>query len=783
LILFFLAFSSFGQYDLTGKIVDKQTQDPLPGANIQVKENLMVTATDNYGTFVIRNLPEGTYHLTISYIGFKTLQKEVVLSKDVNIVVSMEPDVVMQDEILVTATKAGKNTPTSYTDISREQIEKQNTGKDLPYLLELTPSLVTTSDAGTGIGYTSMRIRGSDVTRINVTINGIPLNDPESQGVWWVDLPDLASSLEDIQIQRGVGTSTNGAASFGASINLQTDRLHKNSYARVSTNFGSFNTLRFSTNFGTGLVDGHWTLDGRISKILSDGYIDRSFAHLQSLYLSGGYYGKRSILRLIVMMGKERTYQAWWGVPEDSLATNRTYNYYTYENQTDNYWQDHYQAHYSLQLSRRWNLNAAWHYTWGRGYYEEFKTGQSYADYSLHNVIIGQDTFTTTDLIRQKWLDNDFIGTTYSLQYDSHKKLQVILGGAYNSYNGAHYGKVIWAKYSDLSSFPEPYYLNYGRKRDMNSFLKINWKLGSGWTLFGDMQYRRIHYRFAGFNDSLQRANQEVTLIFLNPKAGINWRVSDQSTIYASWAVGNHEPARDEYVNSTPSSRPLPETMYDSEMGYRFRGKSLGFDLNLYRMDYKNQLVLTGEINDVGEYIRTNVAKSYRQGVELSFLARLHRSLTLEGSASYSQNKLFDFNYYIDDYDQGGQKAVHIDQATISFSPSVIGSAQLEWQPFKGAAMNWTTKYVGKQYLDNTQDESKIIKPYLVNNLQLSYTIRKIKWLDELEFNVLVANILDAMYESNGYTFTYIWGGQTVTENYYYPQAGRHFLAGFRVKI
>jgi len=403
-----------------------------------------------------KNLKEGQYTLQISYVGFASIKQTVNLISNQNLLVSMEPVHIMQDEVLVTGIKASNETPGTRSIISKKELEQNNTGKDFPFLLEMAPSLVATSDAGAGVGYTSMRIRGSDITRINVTLNGIPINDPESQGVWWVDLPDLASALDGVEIQRGIGTSTNGSGAFGASINMQTDKLREKPYTLVHTSYGSFSTLKFSTQFGTGLIKEHWTLDGKISKIISDGYIDRAFTNMNSLYLSGGYYGKKSILRLLAIIGKEKTYQSWYGVPQDSLLTHRTYNHYTYDNQTDNYWQDNYQAIYSFQITSSLQLNSALHYTWGRGYYEEMKTDQKFKDYSMPDAIVNQDTLTLTDLVRQKWLDNDFYGARLSFNYDDNKHIHVDLGSSYNYYYGSHYGKVVWDKICTFQHLSRP---------------------------------------------------------------------------------------------------------------------------------------------------------------------------------------------------------------------------------------------------------------------------------------------------------------------------------------
>jgi len=779
----FISINVFSQFSISGQVIDKSSGQPLPAANVKLLNNLSLAVTDIDGNFKFSKLSSGNYTVQVSYIGYETSKQSVKLISNQKILIRMPTVHIMQDEVIVVGVKAGNETPGSRTNISKEELEENNTGKDLPFLLELTPSLVATSDAGAGVGYTSMRIRGSDISRINVTLNGIPLNDPESQGVWWVDLPDLASSLDQVEIQRGIGTSSNGSGAFGASINMQTDKLRPDPYTYVHTSYGSFSTLKSSTQFGTGLIKEHWTLDAKLSKILSDGYIDRAFSNMNSLYLSGGYYGKKSILRLLAIIGKEHTYQSWYGVPQDSLLTNRTYNYYTYDNQTDNYWQDNYQALYSVQLTPSLLVNTALHYTWGRGYYEEMKKNQSYADYQMPDVIVNQDTLTRTDLIRQKWLDNDFYGGNMSISYEAGRHFHFDLGSSYSYYNGSHYGKVIWAKYASMSTFPDRYYDNKGIKTDFNNYLKVNLRLAHGINFYADVQYRKIDYRFRGFDDSLISVDQQVILNFINPKGGINWRLNSRNKIYASWAMSNHEPGRDEYVQSSPTSRPLPENMKDIEAGYAFTGNHLRVLLNYYRMDYKNQLVLTGQINDVGAYIRHNVGKSMRQGMELSLSANILKHLNLNINFAYSQNKLYDYVYFIDNYDNGSQVSMHLSTSTIAFSPAIISSGRISWEPVKHLKTSWTSKYVGKQYLDNTQDETKIIQAYLIHDFQIAYHINRIKIFEGIDLSISIFNLLNKLYESNGYTYSYIQGGQTIIKNFYYPQAGRHYQFGLLFKI
>ena len=506
--------------------------------------------------------------MTLPIFGFTQQQDTISLSQ-------------ILEEVQVKGVNAGEKTPMSYTNLSEEEIDKSNLGQDLPYLISLTPSVVSSSDAGAGIGYTYMTIRGSDANRINVTINGIPLNDSESQGVWWVNMPDFTSSVSNIQIQRGVGTSTNGGSAFGATVNLQTNGLKKEKYFTTSNTLGSFNTLKNNIEFGTGLLGNKLSFDGRISKITSDGYIDRSSSDLESFYLSAGYYGKNSTLKAILFNGHERTYQAWNGVPQSYLDSNRRFNPYNYENEVDDYGQTHFQLHYNKQFNDRTFFNLATHYTKGSGYYEQYK-GSEYnsllnygaestlSDYGISDTIINGDTISTSNLVRRKWLDNDFYGVTFSLNH-SAKKVNYIFGGAVNTYNGAHFGKVIFTEiYGDLD---HEYYRNDATKNDLNLYLKIDYALTNKLNAYLDLQTRFVDYTFEGFDANGEAANQTVNLRFFNPKYGIFYSMSENSSVYASYSEGKREPNRNDYIESTPSSRPIPETLFDTEVGYRYNSK------------------------------------------------------------------------------------------------------------------------------------------------------------------------------------------------------------------
>ena len=686
------------------------------------------------------------------------------------------------DSVIVSSTRANSKQGMAYSEISKVEIAKQNLGQDIPMLLNQTPSVVVNSDAGNGVGYTGIRVRGSDATRINVTVNGIPINDAESHGVFWVNMPDFASSVNSIQLQRGVGTSTNGAGAFGASMNIQTNVLNAVPYAEVNSSGGSFNTFKNTVMAGSGLLAGKFTLDARLSKITSDGYVDRAASNLKSFFVSGGYYGVKTIVRLNVFSGTERTYQSWYGIPEASLDTNRTYNYYTYPNQVDNYQQDHYQLIASHSINNNWNVNFALHYTKGCGYYEEFRGQDDFANYALPNFVLNTDTIATSDIVRQRWLDNDFYGLTYSVNYNSNKRFSFTIGGGANQYIGAHFGTIIWAQYAGNVPKDYRYYDNNATKNDINIYTKANYDFGAGINGFVDLQYRHIGYSFLGFNNNLVNVQQDVTLNFFNPKAGITVDLKNKQTLYASVSVAHREPTRDDYTQSTPQSRPKAERLIDTELGYKKTWDKAQIGVNGYFMYYKNQLVLKGNINDVGAYIRSNIDQSYRAGIELEGAVNISKRLKFAGNVTFSQNKVIGFVEYIDNYDDGTQQATQYNRTDISFSPNLIAAATLSYEPVKNLVFSLQNKYVGKQYLDNTSNEARKLNAFTTQNLLINYSF-KIPYIKEISLSLMVNNIFNAMYEPNGYTFSYIYGGQKTTENYYYPQAGINVMGGIGIKF
>lgn len=692
-------------------------------------------------------------------------------------------DTLMLNNIEVTSIRAADKAPFTKINLNKEQISKVNLGQDLPFILNQTPSVVVNSDAGNGVGYTGIHIRGTDASRINVTFNGIPYNDAESQGTYFVDLPDVSSSLNSIQIQRGVGTSSNGAGAFGATINLSTNEVNKEKYVELNNSFGSFNTWKNTLKAGTGLLANHFLIDARLSRISSDGYIDRATSDLKSLYFSAAYINEKSSLRFNILSGKEKTYQAWNGIPESYLDNDRTYNSSgtektgaPYVNETDNYTQTHYQLFFNHKINTALGFNVAAFLTRGKGYYENYKADEAFADYALPEIINGTDTISTTDLVKRLWLDNYFYGSIFSLQYHKNKT-QFTFGGGWTEYDGRHYDVVTWAQ----QGFPDNYtYFNApAKKNDFNLYAKLMQSFGSGFTGFLDMQGRFVRYMINGFKDHPD-IFIDKKYSFFNPKAGISFNRNNYQT-YLSFSVAAKEPNRDDFeagINQIPK----PEILYDAELGMEKKNGLFNYGATFYYMYYQNQLVNTGKINDVGAYTRTNAPESYRAGIELQAGAGLAKWMNVAGNISFSSNKIKDFTEYVDDYDNGVQKENMYHNTDISFSPNIVASAGINFIPVKNGEINFQSKYVGRQFLDNTSQVSRSIDPYFVENIKCSYTLLK-KVGKEVNFVFQLNNVFNKMYESNGYTFNYISDGRFTVENYYFPMAGINFMAAINIKF
>ena len=792
---------SVAQYKLSGTVTEKNNSNAvIAGATVEIPGNGF-TQTNNEGRFSISLRQKGNYVVKISTVAFKLFEQAITVSEKetiVNAELQLQP--LFLKPVEVSAIRAGDRMPFAKTNLNEKEIEKMNLGQDLPFILNQTPSVVVNSDAGNGVGYTGIRIRGTDATRINMTLNGIPYNDAESQGLFFVNLPDFSSSVNSIQIQRGVGTSSNGAGAFGATLNLSTNEFNEQPYAEINNGFGSFNTFRQTIKVGSGLIGKHVTFDARLSFINSKGFIERGASDLGSAYFSTAYINNKTSIRFNAITGTEKTYQAWNGIPEAKLKgddakllehyynnlgvtyftaadsinlfrkdNNRTYNYFLYDNQTDNYQQDHYQLFFNQELNSNWNMNTAFFLTRGRGYYEEYKVKESLDDYGLAPV--------ASDLVRQLWLDNWFYGTTFSAQYKRNAD-QLTIGGAFTRYKGLHYGKVIWSevpvekdyRWYDLEAF----------KNDFNIYTKYQRRLGVRWEAFADIQYRYVKHSISGFrkNPLLQSGND---FSFVNPKLGISYADSKGWLGFASFSIGNREPNRDDFEAGV-AQQPKHETLYDLELNIEHRQPTYSLSATGYYMYYNNQLVLTGKVNDVGAYNRINIPKSYRAGVELQATVKPTAWFNAAGNLTLSDNRILNFTEFVDDYDNGGQKETFFETTPLSFSPATIAGVTLNFIPLKNGEVSLLNKYVSRQYLDNTGSEARSIDPFFVTDLRLNYAFR-FKKLKELNLTFQLNNVLNKLYETNGYTYSYIYGAQTITENFYYPMAGRNFMAGINLKF
>ena len=784
----------FSQVRISGRVTD-EGGEPLPGANVMLAGTYLGTVTGDSGEFKIERVPKGNYSLRVSYVGYESYEKKITADKDIVVDVSLPVSDILTDEVVVSGVRAGDEVPVTYTNVTEREVKEKNTGQDMPYILKSLPSVVVTSDAGAGVGYTAFRIRGADLSRINVTINGIPQNDPESHGVWWVDMPDLASSVSDIQVQRGVGTSTNGAGAFGASVNIHTFSLKKDPYAAISSFGGSFHTFRNTLLLGSGLLKKGFSFDVRLSKIVSDGYIDRASSDLGSLAFTGAWHSKKKdIVRLVVMAGKEKTYQAWDGVPGYMLKTNRRYNgmgEYTdeegnvryYDNETDNYLQNHLQLFYSKEFARPLWLNLAAFYIKGKGYYEQYKEDQDLSYYLLDDVILpAGDTITTTDLIRRKWLNNDMYGLTGNLKW-KRSRLSLNTGGGWNYYDGAHYGTVIWARYFSNGEKGYRWYDNKGLKQEYNIYSKADYELISGMYLYADLQLRGIAYRMEGPDDDQRDLTQAHHYLFFNPKAGITCDLSSLLSLYASFAVAHREPTRYDFKEAPAEGpEPRPEVLRDLEAGIALKAGVATFHANLYYMNYKDQLVMTGKINDVGIPIMTNVPKSYRLGLEITGMAQITQNFSWNANVTLSRNKILNFTEYVDDWDTWSQRSFYLGTTDISFSPNVIANNTFTYRFFGMLDLSWLARYVGKQYIDNTSSEERKLNPYFLNDLNLSLHIRT-GIFKKLEIRGTIQNLFNVKYETNAWVYQYYENDQHKVMDGYFPQAGIHFIAGINLEF
>ena len=790
-VLFFLGLlllsiqAQSQEFILSGTVTENG--QPLEEASVYVKSTGEGTLTDSNGNYSI-TLEEGIYSIVFSFGNQKTKKIEIHTDKVLNIDLSGAQESL--DEVFLSSVRVNTNSPITYSNLSNEEIEDRNLGQDIPVLMNYMPNVVTTSDAGAGVGYTGLRVRGSDATRVNVTINGIPYNDAESQGTFWVNLGDFASSVENLQLQRGVGTSTNGAGAFGASLNILTDSYKEEAQAEVANSIGSYNTFKHTVKFSTGLINDHWEFAGRASKIRSDGYIDRASSDLKSYFLQGTYVDDNTLVKALGFGGGERTYQAWYGIDAETLQTNRTFNpagIYTdeegntnfYENQTDNYKQDHFQLLWNQDYGVNWSSNIALHYTYGRGYYEEFYEDAGLEAYGLQPFMAESEEITTSDLVSRKWLDNHFYGSVFSLNYQN-ANWDVTFGGGWNRYEGDHFGEVIYTRFARNSDPYEPYYFGTADKTDFNVYGKANFAITEKLAGYADLQLRTVHYETDGILDDGSQFLNDDNFSFFNPKAGLTYEIDPQNQLYISFARAHREPSRSDYKNGDPE----PEELNDFELGWRLNNASFQINTNLYYMDYRNQLVLTGGIDDVGAFVRENSGNSYRLGLEVDATFRLSDKFVLRPNIALSRNKNVDF------VSSFNGELVEYGDTDISFSPEIVAGNIFSYKPVKDLELNLLSKYVGEQFMSNVEAENSKLDSYFVNDFNVQYSWQQPWVFREIVLTGLVNNILGEEYVSNGYYYTFDVpdegspsGVQTLDGAGYYPQATTNFLLGLTLKF
>ena len=775
LFLFASTLVNAQSFTLKGKVVNANNES-LPGATILVKETQQGTSSDFDGVFRI-NLEKGMYTIQVSFIGYKTVSEEISVTQNDEIKFVLVLDSTVLEEVLVAAVRANAAVPVTFSNLSKKEIATRNLGQDIPILLNYMPSVVSSSDAGAGVGYTYMSVRGSNGERINVTVNGIPYNDPESHGTFWVNLSDFASSTENLQLQRGVGTSTNGSGAFGASLNILTDAVSEEAFAEISNSFGSFNTRKHTVKFSTGKINEHIEIAGRLSNIYSDGYVDRAFADLKSYYLQGSYTDENTLIKAVTFGGKEKTYQAWYGLTASELEEDRKQNPYTYDNETDNYEQNHYQLHWNERLNDQWSTNLAVNYTKGAGYFEqskESKEGDPLVAADFNNLIVDG-----SDVIVRRWLDNDFYVVNFNTNYKTDK-LNLISGISYSDYSGDHYGEVIWG--SDLAAdvnIRDRYYFSDAKKTDFSVFAKATFDITEKLIGYADLQGRFVGYQTQGITSDIAPIDVDANFKFFNPKFGFTYKLNNNSSLYTSFAVANREPNRNDFEIGVTT----PETLNDYELGWRFNSENVQLTVNGYFMDYKNQLVLTGALNDVGAPIRATSGSSYRMGTEIDADIRISDKISIRPNATFSANKNRDFFITKD----GNTTPQSLGNTDLSFSPDVIIGNIFTYTPLKNVQLSLLTKYVSEQFMSNFSSEvstNDVLESYFTSDLNVVYRLQSNKIFKSVVFTALVTNLFDAEYVNNGYYYTfdddYSNPGTVTTVDGagYYPQATRNFLIG-----
>lgn len=799
-----MSFVVFGQnFTLSGVVTDTQGK-PIQHASVVITNTFLGTFTDEAGAFNFSRVSQGTHNLEVSFLGYETIQTEVLITQNTEVSLQLHQSHIQINPVVLTGIRAKETMPFAQTNITQNEVEQKNVGQDITFLLEQTPSFVATSETGSGLGYTNMRIRGTDISRINVTVNGVPLNDPESQGVFWVNMTDFSSSVDNIQIQRGVGTSTNGVASFGASVNIETLGIQEKKGVELSSTIGSFNTVQTRVAGHTGLLDSLFSFSARYSKLTSDGYIQRAFSDHESMHVTGSYFTKRNTLTANVLLGKQRTGITWEGITPENMAIDRTYNQAGryidnegnerfYENETDNYWQNHYSLHHTFAASKNLNISSSTFLITGEGYYEQYKRNHRFNRYGLTPISIPDSTLqvgntlysfnsnsiSRSDLIREKWLDNVFYGYTLNATY-TKDKVSAIIGHSYSIYSGDHFGYVTWLQY-DPDMEPHEWYFNVGEKIDFNVFGKIQYQLTPQLSIYGDIQQRNIEYSMKGIGDDLFVLDSTYTWNFTNPKAGFYYKIDNNHSFFSSFAIANREPTRADLRDKRDGEKLHHETLENIEFGYQYRSQKIAFGLNLYTMSYKNQLVLTGKLNDVGNPIKENVEDSYRRGVELVLATRPSQQFAWNANLTLSQNKIRNYVEYATNYDEFWNEELYaIERGTtdISYSPNVIGGSSFMFYPEKNMSFGLVSKYVGEQYFDNTSNAERKLDAYIVHNFKFEYRIPFEKD-QSLRIQLFVNNLLNNLYVSNAYGWNWYEQGEEKMERFYFPQAGLHYMCKF----
>ena len=772
LFLFVSVLTNAQKFSVLGKIVNKN-QEALPGATILVKETNQGTSSDLNGAFKL-NLENGTYTIRISYVGFKTVEKNIRLNEDKVLTIVLSADENVLDEVLVSAVRATADIPVTYSNLGKKELAKRNLGQDIPMLLNYLPSVISSSDAGAGVGYTYLNVRGSNSERINVTINGIPFNDAESHGSFWVNLGDFASSVENLQLQRGVGTSTNGSGAFGASLNILTDAVSEKAGGEISNSFGSFGTRKHTVKFTTGKINEHLEVSGRFSNIHSDGYVDRAFTDLKSYFIQASYSDKNTLIKAISFGGAERTYQAWYGLDPQQLEEDRRQNPYTYENEVDDYKQNHYQLHWNEKLNNHWSTNLGLNYTKGAGFFEQYKAEEDAADFN--NLI--EDG---SDVIVRRWLDNNFYVLNFNANYKT-EKLNIISGVSYSNYTGDHFGEVIWgSNLSNGTSIQDRYYFSDAKKTDVSVFSKTTYKINEKVSAYLDIQGRFVSYQTKGLTSDRNPIDVAENFNFFNPKAGFIYRFADENSLYLSYARANREANRNDFENGISS----PEVLDDIEFGWRYKNDRIHLNTNIYYMNYKNQLVLTGAIDDVGAPIRATSGKSYRLGLEIDANLIVSDQFSIKSNAAFSTNKNQDFTAPINGNIQ------NLGNTSLSFSPNIIVGNMLIYQPTDKFQISFLSKFVGDQYMSNLNSnvtDLDVLKSYFTSDLNFVYEIETKNIFDAIVISGLINNVFNTEYVDRGYYYTYDYpdgNGNTITGDGagYYPQATANFLVGVTLKF